>query len=157
FSRPHSIRIVVDLPAPLLPRKPKISPRRTSKVSASTATKSPNRRVRPRTTIAAPSTPAAPAALLSNGALQPGFGEPNVGERPRTIELGLQARDLRVEDVGRCGDSSPKAFADDALGLRGGTQSVVGRADRLPARRELQRARPHFIGHVAIEVPHTCP
>ena len=27
-SRPHSMRMVVDLPAPLLPRKPKISPRR---------------------------------------------------------------------------------------------------------------------------------
>ena len=26
FSSPHSIRIVVDLPAPLLPRNPKISP-----------------------------------------------------------------------------------------------------------------------------------
>ena len=26
FSRPHSMRIVVDLPAPFAPRKPKISP-----------------------------------------------------------------------------------------------------------------------------------
>jgi hypothetical protein len=45
-SRPHSIRIVVDLPAPLLPRNPKISPARTSKDTSSTATKFPKRRVR---------------------------------------------------------------------------------------------------------------
>ena len=39
---PHSIRIVVDLPAPLGPRKPKISPFFTSRLTWSTATKSPN-------------------------------------------------------------------------------------------------------------------
>ena len=46
------MRIVVDFPAPLLPRKPKISPRRTSNDRLSTATKCPKRRVRPRTSIA---------------------------------------------------------------------------------------------------------
>jgi hypothetical protein len=30
---PQSMRMVVDLPAPLGPRKPKISPRRTSKLT----------------------------------------------------------------------------------------------------------------------------
>src|SRR5690606_12858979 len=39
---PQSILIVVDLPAPLLPRKPKTSPRRTRKVTPSTATKPEN-------------------------------------------------------------------------------------------------------------------
>ncbi len=48
---PHSIRIVVDLPAPLLPRKPKISPWRTSKLRSLTATNSPKRRVSRRTSI----------------------------------------------------------------------------------------------------------
>src|SRR5512133_1937358 len=43
---PHSIRMVVDLPAPLGPRKPKISPWRTSRLMRLTATKSPNRRSR---------------------------------------------------------------------------------------------------------------
>src|SRR3954454_21669318 len=38
---------VVDLPAPLGPRKPKVSPRWMSRVSASTATRSPKRRVSP--------------------------------------------------------------------------------------------------------------
>src|SRR5208282_3879279 len=41
FSRPQSMRMVVDLPAPLGPRKPKISPRRTSRLTWSTATKVP--------------------------------------------------------------------------------------------------------------------
>ena len=39
LSRPQSMRIVVDFPAPLLPRNPKISPWRTSNVTWSTATK----------------------------------------------------------------------------------------------------------------------
>src|SRR5271157_81220 len=41
-SKPHSIRIVVDLPAPLGPRKPNISPGCASNEIWSTATKSPN-------------------------------------------------------------------------------------------------------------------
>ena len=42
-SSPQSMRKVVVLPAPLGPRRPKISPRRTSKLTWSTATKSPKR------------------------------------------------------------------------------------------------------------------
>ncbi|MOA29948.1 hypothetical protein D3C78_1509950 [compost metagenome] len=46
-SRPVSIFMVVDLPQPLEPRKPKISPRSMRKFTRSTATKSPKRMVRP--------------------------------------------------------------------------------------------------------------
>src|SRR5450759_3755963 len=46
LRRPQSIRIVVDFPAPFGPRKPKISPRATSRLMPSTATKSPKRFVR---------------------------------------------------------------------------------------------------------------
>ncbi len=49
---PQSIRMVVDLPAPLGPRKPKISPGRTSRLMRLTATKSPNRRSRSRSVTA---------------------------------------------------------------------------------------------------------
>src|SRR5947208_7386655 len=42
-SRPQRILIVVDLPAPFGPRKPKISPRATERDTLSTATKSPKR------------------------------------------------------------------------------------------------------------------
>jgi hypothetical protein len=40
-SRPHIMRMVVDLPAPLAPRKPKISPSRTVSETPSTALKAP--------------------------------------------------------------------------------------------------------------------
>src|ERR1700730_10531319 len=45
-SRPVSILMTVVLPLPLGPRKPKISPFSTRKLTPSTATKSPNRRTR---------------------------------------------------------------------------------------------------------------
>src|SRR5262245_47504548 len=90
-SRPQSMRMVVDLPAPLLPRKPKISPRATSNDTLSTATKSPKRRVSPRTSMA--------FASSSNGALQSGFRQADVGDGAGAIELGLESRDLRFEHV----------------------------------------------------------
>jgi hypothetical protein len=45
--RPVSILMVVDLPAPLGPRKPKNWPGATVRLTSWTAVKSPNRRVRP--------------------------------------------------------------------------------------------------------------
>src|ERR1043165_9692632 len=78
LSSPHNVRIVVDLPAPLLPREPKISPTRASKVTLSTATNWPKRRVSPRTSIAASSGEA--LGLSANGSLQPRFGKPDVGD-----------------------------------------------------------------------------
>ena len=53
-SRPHSMRKMVDLPAPFGPSRPKISPRATAKLTWSTAVKSPKRRTRSRTSIAGP-------------------------------------------------------------------------------------------------------
>src|SRR4051794_6838648 len=49
FINVHIILIVVDLPAPFGPRKPKISPSLTSKLILLTAVKSLKRLVRPRT------------------------------------------------------------------------------------------------------------
>ncbi len=46
LSRPHSMRMVVDFPAPFGPRNPKTSPLRTVRLSRSTATKLPNRLTR---------------------------------------------------------------------------------------------------------------
>src|ERR1700677_3926899 len=45
-NRPVSILIVVDLPAPVGPRKPKNWPASTRRFTSCTAVKSPNRRVR---------------------------------------------------------------------------------------------------------------
>src|ERR1035441_4474526 len=50
LSSPQSMRIVVDLPAPFGPRKPKTSPLRTARLIRSTATKFPNRLTRLSTT-----------------------------------------------------------------------------------------------------------
>ena len=41
MSKPHSMRIVVDLPEPFGPRKPKIAPFATFRLRLSTATNSP--------------------------------------------------------------------------------------------------------------------
>src|SRR5215831_18339468 len=142
FNSPHSILIVVDLPAPLLPRKPKISPRATSNVTLSTATKSPNRLVRPRTSM----------ALLSNRALQSCFREPDVRDCAGPIELGLQPSDLRVEDVGRRRHARLIAFTDDALRFERGTHLVICGCDRLLARLEFQGAGTDFERHLTIEV-----
>src|SRR3989304_4077787 len=85
-SSPHSMRIVVDLPAPLLPRKPKISPRATSNDTSSTATNAPKRRVRWRTSIAG----AVDIDLLlpPDGAREARIGEPGA----RTGARGACAR-----------------------------------------------------------------
>src|SRR5215469_14245116 len=56
-SRPVSILIVVDFPAPFGPRNPKNCPGATLNVTSSTAVKSPNRRVNPRVEIAGISMP----------------------------------------------------------------------------------------------------
>src|ERR1700730_8072400 len=54
FARVHKILIVVVFPAPFGPRKPKVSPRTTSKAMPRTASTSPYRLVRPETVITAP-------------------------------------------------------------------------------------------------------
>ena len=51
-KRPVSIFMVVDLPQPLEPRKPKISPFSMRKLTLSTAVKSPKRLVSPCASIA---------------------------------------------------------------------------------------------------------
>src|SRR5690349_8519931 len=107
-SRPQSIRMVVDLPAPLLPRNPKISPRATSNDTRSTATNWPKRRVRSRTWIAGP----AADGSAAKGPVQTRLREAHVGNRPRAIELRLEARDLRVEHVGARRDPRLVALAD---------------------------------------------
>src|SRR6185503_2212445 len=91
FNSPHSMRIVVDLPAPLLPRKPKISPARTSNDTLSTATKAPKRLVRSWTSIALI------APLFPQDPIEARFGQAHGREGAGPIELALQQRQLRVE------------------------------------------------------------
>src|SRR4051812_36197628 len=144
FSKPHSIRMVVDLPAPLLPRKPKISPRSTSKLTSSTATNWPKRRDSPRTSMA--------FTLPSYGAVELRLRQADARDRPRAIELGLEPRHLRLQHVGRGGDADPVALADHAFRFDGGAHLVVGGADGGTARIELEDALPDFERDLAIEV-----
>src|SRR5436190_17474769 len=141
-SRPHSMRMVVDLPAPLLPRKPKISPRATSKLTSSTATNCPKRRVRRRTSM----------ALSAKRPLQARLGQPQAGHRAGAIELGLEAGELGVEHIGAGGDAGPVALVDVALGFGGGADLVVGGGNGLAAGAELQRSGADLEGRLAIEV-----
>src|SRR3954468_17936217 len=150
-SKPHNIRMVVDLPAPLLPRKPKISPRRTSKVTRSTATNWPNRRVSSRTAMAAPADGVF-GGSAANRPLQACFGETNAGQRARTIEFSLQSRDLRVEHVGARGHAGGVALANDALGLPRGAHFVLGRDECLPRGLQFEAPRAHLEGDLPIEI-----
>src|SRR5947207_7300667 len=68
-SRPVSILMVVLLPAPLGPRKPKKRPRGTSKERSSTATFLRKALVRWRTTMAGP-----PGGLIRDEYIHPGGG-----------------------------------------------------------------------------------
>src|SRR5450759_2810844 len=139
------MRIMVDFPAPLLPRNPKISPRATSKLTPSTATNWPNRRVRSRTSM---------VSLFPNGPLQPRVGEAHARDGARAIELRLEARDLRLEHVGAGRDTRLVPFPDDALGFGGGTDLVVRGGDGFPARRELEDARADLEGDLKVEILH---
>src|SRR5271166_4865906 len=53
--RPSSVRIIVVLPAPFGPRKPNALPRGTRRSTPSSAMRAPKRLVRPRVSIASPS------------------------------------------------------------------------------------------------------
>src|SRR3970040_542503 len=78
---PQSIRSVVDLPAPLGPRKPYSSPARTRRSRWSTATRFPKRRVSWRVTTAQPSSD------IGVG------GQPGLGQAVRGVDLDLDAED----------------------------------------------------------------
>src|SRR5579872_2998830 len=150
-SSPQSMRIVVDLPAPLLPRKPKFSPRRTSNDTLSTATKPPNRRVRPRTSMALVDAPPKPDSL-TDCALKSGLRQSHVRDGARAVQFGPQPRDLRVQHIGRGRDTGAIALADDALGVGRGPDFIDRGDDGLAAGVEFERPGTHFKRDFAIEV-----
>src|SRR5918993_5390460 len=122
-NSPHNMRIVVDLPAPFAPRKPKISPCCTWNESESTARKLPNRRERSRTSM---------AAMVSGTAecsLQPGFGQANAGEGTRARQLRGQQLFLGHEHVGGGGDAHGETVSENAASLGRGAHTGVGGAD----------------------------
>src|SRR6267142_1974354 len=101
-SRPQKRRMTVDLPAPLLPSRPKTSPAWTSKDTSSTATKSPKRFVR------WSASRAGEAILLSgpaDGALEVGQGDPHLGGGRSLVEPGAEQGRLGVEQLGGGADA----------------------------------------------------
>jgi len=69
------MRKVVDLPAPLAPSRPKISPRATWKLTSFTATKSPKRRVRRVTAMTSSVGDAAAGGAAAGGAADGGAAD----------------------------------------------------------------------------------
>ena len=84
------MRIVVDFPAPLLPRNPKISPGSTSNETWSTARNAPKRRVRSRTVTACMVIAPAPDRRRACASLRRGLG-------PRALQFRHEQRLLRVQ------------------------------------------------------------
>src|SRR5687767_4474059 len=109
FNSPHNMRMVVDLPAPLLPRKPKISPARTSNDTLLTATKAPKRLERSRTSMALA---AFIGPLPPEGPIETRFRQSYRRERARAIELTLEQRQLGGEHVALRDDAGAIALAD---------------------------------------------
>ena len=118
-SSPVSIFIVVDLPQPLEPRKPKISPRSMRKLTWSTAVKSPNRACQVR-------------GLDGRRAVGGRRAAGSTGVRwPRRLSLGQQRderalrgsprRRVAMSSAGRAGREDPAGIHRDqpveALGL----------------------------------------
>src|SRR4030065_206952 len=123
-SRPHSMRIVVDFPAPFGPRKPKTSPFRTSKLTRLTAMNAPNRFTRSRTTTACssdgrltgPSPPwrrAPPRDERAGEERLPLLRRPHGKETP-LVEKGQPLEPLRLVEVGR-GDEDRDPFPQEPV------------------------------------------
>src|SRR5882724_11925944 len=98
---PHSMRMVVDLPAPLGPRTPKISPLFTESDTSRTATSDPNRRDR------------CSVSMIPGMALRPR----RLGGHGFTIERD-ERRHARVQLLARIVDADSDAHHQvDALAL----------------------------------------
>jgi len=123
--------MVVDLPQPLEPRKPKISPRSIDSVTWSTAVKSPKRRVRP-------------LASIAISALPPERG--GMTGMPRPLLLREQGDEALLEVLG--------AGALHQLGRRSGRQHLAGvhRHDPVPPLRlvHVGRGDDHAHGRVIL-------
>ena len=110
------MRIVVDLPAPLAPRKPKISPCFTRNDRSSTATNSPKRRQSAhvdRGQMAPQNSSCLPDARSS--APRPGASHASARG---SHQLGFEQRDLRDQDVGAGRDAGREAIASRRGGPR---------------------------------------
>src|SRR5688572_27876648 len=117
-NNPHNIRIVVDLPAPFAPRKPKTSPGWTSNDSRSTALNASNVRVSSLTSMAAISP--------SQYVIEARVGQLAVRQSAGQIELCLEQRQLCIEDIRARGNTGVEALSDDTPRFGGTANGVQG-------------------------------
>ena len=132
------MRIVVDLPAPLLPRKPKISPCSTSNDTRSTATKAPKRRVSSRTV---------------DGWHRPAY-LPSARSRRASARRALASARVRSSSAwssATCA-SSTSVFVDQAR-----LEALGDDAARLGRRRAPRRARRGSTARAALDVELALP
>src|SRR6266540_1173312 len=116
-SSVHSIEMVVDLPAPLGPRNPKVWPGGTLKLTPRTASTSSNRLIKPSAWMAAAPSAAGPAAACLE-ALRTRISHSVVCRHPR-FELVLE-----LADVLEAGDVVVGVAARAAGGAAGGGQQA---------------------------------
>src|SRR4030042_856768 len=140
--RPQSIRMVVDLPAPLAPRNPKIAPRPTSKLTASTAVKSPNFFVRDFTSMENSST----RYLLSLSASAPErLLQTRLGQHPVDFGLGpvkfhLKEGHFAVQNLGVQGEALLELLPCHAKVFPGLRDGEIGDPDLFPGPGQAQPA-----------------
>src|SRR2546421_1848161 len=132
FSRVQSIEMVVDLPAPLGPRNPKVSPGMTSKLTPRTASKSPKRLRRSRASIAGES---------------PRAGVAGSGSAASSSWLALFTFDPfsapgALRDPRRDGSALPAAEGDDLVRQAGQHPGKLLPLVLRPARQHLRDDRP---------------
>src|SRR5262249_46382157 len=106
-SSAHSMRMAVDFPAPLLPRRPNTSPSSTLKLRSSTAVKAPNRLTRCSTSM----TGGMASRLTTDRVVEVRPGLLEVRGRGGAVEPGAERAALRVQELG-AGD---EAFAITVL------------------------------------------
>src|SRR6266545_4796202 len=107
-SSVHSIEMVVDLPAPLGPRNPKVWPGGTLKLTPRTASTSSNRLIRPSAWMAAAPSAAGPAAACLE-ALRTRISHSVVCRHPRfelvlELAVALPPGVQPVEELAEAGD-----------------------------------------------------
>ena len=159
LSSPHSMRMVVDLPAPLAPRKPKISPCFTENDRSSTATNAPKRRVNPRTSIAA-------AEGADSGVAETSWLMAVVPARVRgALRRGARSASARVRtssDSSSCtcairtsvlvATPAPNRSDHDAAGFGGAPDGIGRRAHHRLARFDVEQPLPDVRRHDRIEL-----
>src|SRR5262249_39559661 len=142
---PHSMRMAVDFPAPLLPRRPKTSPCSTVKLKSSTAVKAPKRFTRCSTSMTLPMA----FLLAADRVVEAGPRLLEERGRRRAVETGSQQAALRVQELGGRDEAFAIAVPRDPDVLARRQESALGHRELGAPRLEVQGARRDVETHLA--------